>query len=137
MEAKRRFIQAILDERLVLQKKTDEEIVQGLQKCEIPPLTPVNGIIDANTYDCYDYVLKMRIDRLKLSAVLELDKQIAEKQSEIDYLNGQTGASLWINDLDEFYEAWQAYSVARQAESVPMAEKSNEKPKRKPRIVKK
>jgi hypothetical protein len=129
-DAKRRFIQAILDERLVLQKKTDEEIVLGLQACDIPPLSGP----DPNVYDSYEYVLKMRIDRLKLSAVIELDKQITEKQGEIDYLESQTGASLWVNDLDEFNEAWLAYVHARNAESVPMA--AVEKPKKR-RVVRK
>jgi len=138
LDAKRRFIQAILDERLVLQKKTDEEIVAGLQACNIPPLSVLaNGLIDLNAYESYEYVLKMRIDRLKLSAVIELDKQITEKQGEIDYLDGETAASLWIKDLDEFQESWATYSAARKAESVPMAEKVDEKPKRKPRVVKK
>jgi len=44
---------------------------------------------------------------------------------------------LWIKDLDEFQESWTTYSAARKAESVPMAEKVDEKPKRKPRVVKK
>jgi hypothetical protein len=39
-----------------------------------------NGLIDANAYESYEYVLKMRIDRLKLSAVIELDKQITESR---------------------------------------------------------
>lgn len=131
LDAKRRFIQAILDERLVLQKKTDEEIVAGLQACSIPPLSvSANGLINPMAYESYEYVLKMRIDRLKLTAVIELDKQIAEKQGEIDYLDSQTGASLWIKDLNEFHEAWTIYDVARKAESVPM-EHVKEKPKKK------
>lgn len=36
LDAKRRFIQAILDDKLVLQKKSDEEIVAGLKACNIP-----------------------------------------------------------------------------------------------------
>jgi len=116
LDAKRRFIQAILDERLILQKKTDEEIVVGLQACNIPPLSNPDY---PSVYDSYEYVLKMRIDRLKLAAVIELDKQIAEKQGEIDYLAAQTGASLWIQDLDEFHEAWITYAASREAESVP------------------
>ena len=116
LDAKRRFIQAILDERLVLQKKTDEEIVVGLQACNIPPLSNPDH---PSAYESYEYVLKMRIDRLKLAAVVELDKQIGEKQGEIDYLSAQTGASLWIQDLDEFQEAWSVYAASREAESVP------------------
>ena len=133
LDAKRRFIQAILDERLVLQKKTDEEIVAGLQACSIPPLSGP----DPNVYESYEYVLKMRIDRLKLSAVIELDKQIADKQAEIDYLESQTGGSLWIKDLDEFHEAWTTYVSARNAESVPMGARADEKPKRRFKVAKK
>jgi DNA topoisomerase-2 len=120
LDAKRRFIQAILDERLVLQKKTDEEIVAQLQACNIPPLSvSANGLINPMAYESYEYVLKMRIDRLKLAAVIELDKQITEKQGEIDYLESQTGASLWIQDLDEFQQSWSTYTASREAESVP------------------
>ena len=104
----------------MLQKKTDEEIVAQLQACNIPPLSvSANGLINPSAYESYEYVLKMRIDRLKLAAVIELDKQITEKQSEIDYLESQTGASLWIQDLDEFQEAWSTYTASREAESVP------------------
>jgi hypothetical protein len=135
LDAKRRFIQAILDERLVLQKKTDEEIVLGLQACDIPPLSDLDH---PSAYESYEYVLKMRIDRLKLAAVIELDKQIAEKQGEIDYLESQTGASLWIQDLDEFQEAWVTYATSREAESVPIAVRADA-PKKKAakKIVKK
>jgi DNA topoisomerase-2 len=134
LDAKRRFIQAILDERLILQKKTDEEIVLGLQACSIPPLSNPE---DPMAYDSYEYVLKMRIDRLKLAAVIELDKQIAEKQGEIDYLASQTGSSLWIKDLDEFLEAWATYTVMREAESVPVDAKAAAPQKKKRAVIKK
>jgi hypothetical protein len=128
-----------LDERLVLQKKTDEEIVAQLQACDIPALSvAANGLIDPMAYESYEYVLKMRIDRLKLAAVVELDKQIAEKQGEIDYLAAQTGASLWIQDLDEFQEAWSVYAASREAESIPAGARADA-PKKKgvKKIIKK
>jgi len=118
LDAKRRFIQAILDERLVLQKKTDEEIVAGLKACAIPALSCPEK---PDEYDSYEYCVRMRIDRVKQSAVVELDKQLAEKQNEVDYLDGQTGASLWLTDLTELEEAWKVYSAARVEESVAVA----------------
>lgn len=118
MDAKRRFIQAILDERLVIQKRSDEEIVAGLKECEIPPLSCPEK---PDEYDSYDYVLRMRIDRLKESAIIDLDEQITEKQGQIDYLEQQTGASLWLKDLDEFEEAWKQYVSSREMESVAVA----------------
>ena len=114
LDARRRFIQAILDDRLVLQKKTDEEIVEQLKICDIPPLSNPGAPDD---YDSYEYCVKMRIDRVKQAAVVELDKQISDKQVEIDRLEAETASSLWISDLDEFEEAWKAMSTLRASEA--------------------
>jgi len=118
MDAKRRFIQAILDERLIIQKRSDEEIIAGLKASEIPPLSCPEK---PDEYDSYDYVLRMRIDRLKQSAIVDLEGQISEKQGQIDHLEKQTGASLWLSDLEEFEATWKAYSEHRAAESVAVA----------------
>jgi DNA topoisomerase II len=126
LDAKRRFIQAILDERLILQKKSDEEIVQGLKECDIPALSNLDKPDD---YDSYDYVLRMRIDRLKQSAIIEMDKQIADKQDEIDHLESQTGSSLWLSDLNEFLEAWKKYVEHRISESTSVAKSDSSKSK--------
>jgi hypothetical protein len=120
-----------------LQKKTDEEIVQGLQECDIPPLSNLDK---PEEYDSYDYVLRMRIDRLKQSAIIEMDKQIAEKQEEIEQLESQTGSSLWLSDLQEFLEAWKKYTEHRIAESTSIAKsessKSKPTPKKRPVVRK-
>ena len=118
LDARRRFIQAILDERLVLQKKTDEEIVAGLKECNIPALTCPEK---PDEYDSYEYVLKMRIDRVKQAAVIELDTQVVEKETEIARLEAETAASLWLADLEEFRQSWVTYSESRVAESVSVA----------------
>ena len=138
LDARRRFIQAILDDRLVLQKKTDEEIVEQLKICDIPPLSNPGAPDD---YDSYEYCVKMRIDRVKQAAVVELDRQISDKRVEIDRLEAETASSLWIADLDEFEEAWKAMSALRTIESTSttksdVAEKKIVK-KRKPAIAKK
>jgi DNA topoisomerase-2 len=114
LDARRRFIQAILEERLVLQKKTDEEIVEQLKICDIPPLSNPGA---PDEYDSYEYCVKMRIDRVKQAAVIELDRQISDKQSEIDRLEAETASSLWISDLNEFEEAWKAMSILRASEA--------------------
>ena len=135
LDARRRFIQAILDDRLVLQKKTDEEIVEQLKICDIPPLSNPGA---PDEYDSYEYCVKMRIDRVKQAAVVELDRQISDKQAEIDRLEAETASSLWISDLDEFEEAWKAMSVLRASEatSVTKSDVPGAK-KKKPVIAKK
>ena len=133
LDAKRRFIQALLDERIVLQRKSDEEIVEQLKACDIPALSKESA---PDAYDSYDYVLRMRMDRVKQSAVTELDGQIAEKQGEVDYLEGQTGSSLWLTDLEAFRQAWVSYSGARVADSVSVTKTDSKAPKKKPMMKK-
>jgi DNA topoisomerase-2 len=111
--AKRSFIQAILDEKLVLSKKTDDEIVAQLKACKIPAISDETK---ADTVDGYDYVLKMRIDRLKKSSIDEMDKQIAGKRAEIDELEKKTAQSLWLSDLTDFENAWEKMSEVRKME---------------------
>jgi hypothetical protein len=125
-----------LDERLILQKKTDEEIVSQLQACAIPPLSCVEK---PDAYDSYDYVLRMRMDRVKQSAIDELDHQIREKEAEIARLEGETASSLWLSDLAELEQAWGRMSAARIAESVAVAtsESAVKAPRKKrPTVVK-
>ncbi len=141
LDAKRRFIQAILDERLVLQKKSDIEIVEGLKKCNIPPLSNPGAPDD---YDSYDYVTRMRIDKVKHAAIIEMDKHITEKRSEIEYYEGETAEDLWMTDLEEFDEAWKVYSRVRIesqtaiAKSESGSKKSSNAPKKrgKPSVAK-
>lgn len=114
LDAKRRFIQALLDDRLVLQKKSDEEIVEGLKACDIPALSNMEK---PDEYDSYDYVLRMRMDRVKQSAVQDLDGQLDEKRAEKERLEAETGSSMWLADLEVFRLAWVQYSLERVASS--------------------
>jgi DNA topoisomerase-2 len=115
LDAKRRFIQGIIDERIVLYKKSDDKIIANLKACDIPALS---NLEKPDEYDSYDYVLRMRMDRVKQSAVVELDSQFEEKSTEKEQLNAETGSSLWLKDLEAFRLAWVQYSQERVASSV-------------------
>ena len=122
LDAKRRFIQAILDGRLELQRKTDEEIVTGLKACSIPPLSNPEK---PDEYDSYDYCVRMRIDRVKQAAVIELQKQLSEKKEEVEHLESETASSLWLTDLEEVEQAWKEYSDLRIADATSIAKSDN------------
>jgi DNA topoisomerase-2 len=113
LSAKRKFLQAILDGHLELVRKTDEEIVRALKECDIPALS---NISKPDECDSYEYVLKMRIDRVKASAIKELDDQVADKRAEIERLESETASSLWLSDLSEFEQEWDKYQNSRISE---------------------
>jgi hypothetical protein len=98
---------------LELMRKSDEEIVEGLKTCNIPALSDINM---PDSVDGYEYVLRMRIDRVKASAIDELNRQIDNKNEQYTVLEKETASSLWKKDLDDFIEAWKTYTVKRNAE---------------------
>jgi hypothetical protein len=77
------------------------------------------------------------MDRVKQSAVLELDGQIAEKGAEIAQLQGETGASMWLADLEEFRQAWMLYSQERVASATSVAKSAPTDSKKKRPAIKK
>jgi len=111
LQARRAFLQAVLDGRLELMRKTDEEIVEGMKRCGIPALSDPEK---ADYVEGYDYVLRMRIDRVKASAIAELDKEIAAKRAEIEHLEKETPGSMWMADIREFESAWKKYCEERE-----------------------
>jgi DNA topoisomerase-2 len=110
LEAKKAFLEAILSGRLELMRKTDEEIVAGLKTCGIPPLSDPER---ADEIEGYDYVLRMRIDRVKAKAVDDLEEEVRKKQAEVARLEGETPAGMWLADLAEFERAWDQYALVR------------------------
>jgi hypothetical protein len=111
LEAKRAFLAAILEDRLVLMRKSDEEIVAGLKACGIPPLSDPSK---TDAIEGYEYVLRLRIDRVKASAIADLDEQVASKRAEIAALEATTPAAMWLADLAAFETAWVRYKAGRE-----------------------
>jgi DNA topoisomerase-2 len=127
VQAKRKFIMAVIDGTLVIGKTEDDVLLAGLKALNLPPLS------GGDSLDGYEYLLRMRIDRLKASAVLTLDAEIAGLEEEIHILDATTAENLWLKDLDNFMGAWAPYTEMRQEINVPADGPA--KPKKK--IVKK
>lgn len=112
LEAKLIFIRAILEGRLELARKEDHEIVANLKACGVPALGGAEDLVES-----YDYVLRMRIDRVKASAVAALEAEAAEKKAVAATVTAKTGSQMWLEDLAEFAEAWKKYVKAREESS--------------------
>jgi len=113
LSARLLFVRAFLDGRLKLARETDESIVRQLKALTIPALTDESQVDDVKGYD---YLLRMRIDRIKESAIKELEKDMENKTKERDLLQATTPTVMWLKDLDEFEEAWNGYVVERAEE---------------------
>ena len=58
----------------------------------------------------------MRTDRVKASAIEQLDEEFMKKKDEVEKLEKETPNSMWLNDLEEFETAWKKYCAHREEE---------------------
>jgi hypothetical protein len=127
LDAIRAFLQAVLDGRVVIMRKEEEEIVGMLKTCGIPPLSNPD---EPDAYDSYRYVVKLPMDRVKKSTIQALDEEAKAKREAMTALESMTPAVMWLQDLETFKEAWTNYKELREEEmkgeggsAVPVAKK--------------
>ena len=120
LDAKARFVQAVVDGSLVVSNAKDVDLLAGLKALSLPPygsshsVHPPNGSSDdADSLKAYDYLLRMRIDRLKQSSVLELRGELAAATAARDLLASKRPEDLWLEDLAIFESAYDKFQEAR------------------------
>lgn len=123
-----RFVQMIIDNKLIVSKKKKSALVTELQKLgfkrfpkvadakkegEFEAVVEDDNADDADDVDTaagasdYDYLLGMAIWSLTQERVEKLRMQIGDKEEEITVLSRKSPTDLWKTDLDELLEEWQ------------------------------
>lgn len=110
-DARMRFIIAVLEQRIVIARATDEAIVAAIRKEKLPPISLP---MDPANIKAYEYLLRLRMDRMKASAVAEAEAELVGLRAKIAALKGSTAGSLWISDLADFEKKWTQYANDRQ-----------------------
>ena len=111
-DAKARFLKAILEGSLELRGASDDEIVSGMQMNDLPPLSNPE---QPDNVDSYDYLLRLRMDRVKASAVEDAERAVLAARMAYEALRDTTASALWLSDLNEFEEAWSSMEAHRHA----------------------
>lgn len=109
-DARVRFLRAVLEERIVLAKKSKEQVVTQLRKEKLPALSSDNNIDD---YKSYDYLLRLRIDSITMEAVLAAEKELADLLARLAILRATTAGAMWLTELGKFEKVWATYVAAR------------------------
>ena len=110
-DAKARFLKAVLEGSIDLRRATDEAIVSLMKMHDLPALSGA----DVESVDSYEYLLRLRMDRVKAAAVAEQEKAVAVARAAVAVLEATTAAAMWLRDLDDFVAGWQAMKKAREA----------------------
>ena len=122
-----RFVKMIIDGKLVVSKKKKAVLVAELQKLGFTRFPKVidaqkqgefEAVVEEDNDEAddaetaagasdYDYLLGMAIWSLTQERVEKLNRQIGDKEEEIDALIKKTEKDLWRRDLDDLLEEWQ------------------------------
>jgi len=133
--ARLKFIESILSGALVVANQEDDVLLAGLKGLDLPPLSDIDA---PNTLKAYEYLLRIRIDRIKASAVTELRADVATATEARAILAAKTPEMLWLADLDVFMAAYETFSK-KKTDIIAEAHKAKEyvKPPPKKRAPKK
>jgi hypothetical protein len=82
---------------------------------QINDLPPLSNMEAPDEVDSYEYLLKLRMDRVKASAVSDAEKAVLAARMAYEALRDTTASALWLSDLEEFEEAWNTMEIYRQA----------------------
>ncbi len=126
LSAKARFIKAYLDKTLKIERAEDEDIVKGLKEHDLPPLDCPEKPDEIKSYD---YLMSMRLDRLKASGVAELMAQVERSREQVETLKATSETELWLSDLDEFETEYETFITAREADAAEDAAANGSKKK--------
>ena len=110
-DAKARFLSAVLAGTIDLRRAEDDDIVAAMIAHELPALSG-DGV--AEKVDSYEYLLRLRMDRVKAAAVADQEKAVAVARAAVAELESTTAQALWLRDLDAFSAAWTKMRTERE-----------------------
>ena len=109
-DARARFLRFVLDGTIDLRRKEDEEIVEIMKTCSLPPLSSLET---PDNVDAYEYLLRLRIDRVKASAIQEAENSLMTARMSFEKLRDTTASALWLSDLVDFEKVWAKAKIER------------------------
>lgn len=90
LKAKIRFVSEYIEKIIDINKKSKEFITNLLVQRKYP-----------NQEGSYDYLLNLPVYAFTLERIESLNKQVQNKQAELDYIKSKTDKELWKVDLEE------------------------------------
>jgi DNA topoisomerase-2 len=115
IDARVRFVRAVVDRTLVVANAADEALLAGLTGLGLPALSGGEGLKG------YEYLLRMRVDRLKAAAVAELEAELAVARATRATLEAKSPEMLWVEDLTTFETAYGKFLAERVASRLSVA----------------
>ena len=102
LKYKVKFIQYILDEKIIINRQKKETIIEKLKEFDFPELAP--DFTSKNS--SYDYLTNMYLFSLTQDRIDELENRLKNKESELQKVIDTTIIDQWKLELDELLEKY-------------------------------
>ena len=102
-KGKKRFITEIINDTLIIKKKAEAQIFKELEERGYEKSIEED---EEGTENPYLYLLKMNIRSFTEERIAEMEKLIVKMERELTELIETSEKKMWLNDLDEFVEAY-------------------------------
>ena len=109
LRLKRRFIEYVIEEKVVVYKVSKSKIIEKLREFEFPFYIDNTVLEYDNTVEVkseYNYLLNLPIFNFTLEKVEELDDDITDKKEKHNTLENTDIKDIWRNELDIFEEKY-------------------------------
>jgi DNA topoisomerase-2 len=106
--AVRDFIRGVVGGTVKILNVEDEVLLRSLKKLGLPPRSARE---EPDSLKAYEYLLRLRVDRMKKSSIEEAEKHVAEAEAALAELEASTAVGIWLKELAEFLEVWEKHEA--------------------------
>jgi DNA topoisomerase II len=111
LSAKIRFLKGIIDNSIVVYKKSKAELVELLESLNFPKFATASSSIAS-----FHYLLSMSIDSLTTDTKKHLEDNFELKNNQLDELKNLTPEMIWAKELRDFQDIYQKSLKEKQSE---------------------
>jgi DNA topoisomerase-2 len=104
LKYRKKFIENILDKKIIIERKKKSEIVDKLIELKYPELA-----ININGNTSYDYLTNLPLFSLTAEKIDDINKEFDEKKLELDVYTNTSVDKLWLTELDDFEKSYRKW----------------------------
>jgi DNA topoisomerase-2 len=109
LAAVRDFVRGVVDGTVKIMNVEDDVVLGSLKKLGLPPRSDREA---PDTLKAYEYLLRMRVDRIKKSSIAEAERDVEKAEAELVELEKTTAIQMWLGELEEFLAVWDKHEAA-------------------------
>lgn len=102
LQYKMKFIKDYLDEKIIIARKEEVEVIARLVELKYPKLGSKYDSLEHEK--SYNYLIDMKLMSLTQNKINDLEKEIKKSQEEYEDYKSTTAISLWKREIKEFIE---------------------------------